>query len=169
MEPVIPDLRDLPRADAYAKLLELQQLLLEGSNDAIAGMATLSALLHHAFGHLWTGFYRVVEPDVLLRVGPYQGSLGCQDIAFGRGVCGTAAAERRTVVVPDVHDFPGHIACDARSRSEIVVPVFDRSGALMAVLDIDSPVLNAFGDADVDGLERLVAWFAQTTYVHAPA
>lgn len=165
MEPVIPDLRQTPRADAYARLLEMQELLLHDSTDAIAGMATLSAMLHHAFGHLWTGFYRVVEPGVLLRVGPYQGSLGCQDIAFGRGVCGTAAAERRTVVVPNVHDFPGHIACDARSQSEIVVPVFDATGALMAVLDIDSPVLDAFGDDDVAGLERLVAWFTRTTYV----
>jgi len=138
MEPVIPDLRSVPREDAYAQLLTIQQLVLEDSHDIIAGMATTSALLHHAFGHLWTGFYRVVEAGQLLRVGPYQGSLGCQDIRFGRGVCGTAAAEGRTVVVPDVHDFPGHIACDARSRSEIVVPVFDSTGALLAVLDIDS-------------------------------
>lgn len=169
MEPVIPDLRELPRAEAYERLFEMQELLLHDSTDAIAGMATLSAMLHHAFGHLWTGFYRVVQPDTLLRVGPYQGSLGCQDIAFGRGVCGTAAAERRTVVVPDVHAFPGHIACDARSQSEIVVPVYDANGALMAVLDIDSPVHDAFGDADVEGLERLVAWFTRTTYVPVPA
>lgn len=163
MEPVIPDLRRVDRADAYAQLRTMQQLLLEGSTDAIAGMATTATLLHHAFGHLWTGFYRVVEPGRLLRVGPYQGSLGCQEIAFGRGVCGTAAAERRTVVVPDVHAFPGHIACDARSRSEIVVPVFDGAGALLAVLDIDSPEPAAFGDADVHGLEQLVAWFTRTT------
>lgn len=162
MEPVIPDLRHAPRADAYAELVRLQQLLLEESRDAIAGMATTSALLHHAFGHLWTGFYRVVEPGRLLRVGPYQGSLGCQEIAFGRGVCGTAAAERRTVVVPDVHAFPGHIACDARSRSEIVVPVFDRHGELLAVLDIDSSVPAAFGEADEAGLARLVDWFTGT-------
>jgi len=162
MEPVIPDLREVPREAAYAEVVRLQQLLLEGSHDAIAGMATTSALLHHAFGHLWTGFYRVVEPDRLLRVGPYQGSLGCQEITFGRGVCGTAAAERRTVVVPDVHAFPGHIACDARSRSEIVVPVFDRHGALLAVLDIDSAQPEAFGDADVTGLGQLVDWFTRT-------
>jgi GAF domain-containing protein len=169
MEPAIPDLRDVPRADAYAELLALQSLLLEGSNDPIAAMATTSALLHHAFGHLWTGFYRVVVPGALLRVGPYQGSLGCLDIAFGRGVCGTAAAEQRTVVVADVHAFPGHITCDPRSRSEIVVPVFDASGALIAVLDIDSGVPDAFGDADRVGLESLVACFARTTYVPLPA
>jgi GAF domain-containing protein len=167
MEPVIPDLREVPRKAAYAQLLEIQRLVLEGSSDAIAAMATTSALLHHAFGHLWTGFYRVVEPGVRLRVGPYQGSLGCLDIEFGRGVCGTAASERRTVVVPDVHAFPGHITCDPRSRSEIVVPVFDGEGALLAVLDIDSAVPDGFGDDDREGLEALVAWFAGTTYVPA--
>lgn len=168
MEPVIPDLRDTPRAEAYERLAEMQSLLLDGSDDVIAGMATTATLLHLAFGHLWTGFYRVVGPE-LLRVGPYQGTLGCQEIRFGRGVCGTAAAERRTVVVADVHAFPGHIACDARSRSEIVVPVFDAQGALIAVLDIDSPVPDAFGADDQAGLERLVAWFSRATYVPVPA
>jgi GAF domain-containing protein len=162
MEPVIPDLRRTPKAEAYNRLVEMQTVLLVGHSDALAGMATTSALLHHAFGHLWTGFYRVVEPDALLRVGPYQGSLGCLDIAFGRGVCGTAAAERRTVVVPDVHAFPGHIACDGRSQSEIVVPVFDADGALLAVLDIDSDQPARFDDADAAGLERLVHWFRTT-------
>jgi GAF domain-containing protein len=161
MEPVIPDFRDLPKAEAYDRLAEMQSLLLDGCTDPIAAMATTSALLHHAFGHLWTGFYRVVEPDRLLRVGPYQGSLGCLDITFGRGVCGTAAAERRTVVVPDVHAFPGHIACDGRSRSEIVVPVVDASGALIAVLDIDSDQPARFDDVDAVGLERLMQWFTR--------
>lgn len=169
MEQTIPDLRAVPRTRAYAQLLEMQQLVLEGTDDPIAGMATTSALLHHAFGHLWTGFYRVVEPGAALRVGPYQGSLGCLDIAFGRGVCGTAAAEQRTIVVPDVHAFPGHITCDPRSRSEIVVPVFDAAGALIAVLDIDSSVPHAFTEEDHAGLETLVAWFAQSTYVPIPA
>ncbi len=159
MEPVIPDLRGTPRPEAYARLRELQQVLLDDTDDVIAGMATTSALLHHAFGHLWTGFYRVVEPDRRLRVGPYQGTLGCLDITFGRGVCGTAAAERRTVVVEDVHAFPGHITCDARSRSEIVVPVFAADGSLLAVLDIDSAEPAMFGVADAAGLEALVAWF----------
>jgi len=156
MEPVIPDLRDTVRADAYARLLEMQELLLHDSTDAIAGMATLSALLHHAFGHLWTGFYRVVEPGRLLRVGPYQGSLGCQDIAFGRGVCGTAAAEGRTVVVPNVHDFPGHIACDSASNSEIVLPLIRANSELLGVLDLDSPVLERFDVIDQQGLEQIV-------------
>src|SRR5688572_31810326 len=105
--------------------------------DPVTAMATVSALLHHGFGFLWTGFYRVVSPQ-LLRVGPYQGTLGCLDIPFGQGVCGAAAARREAVIVPDVHAFPGHITCDARSRSEIVVPVFGPERKLIAVLDIDS-------------------------------
>lgn len=159
MEPVIPDLRTTDRRAAYAQLLELQRVMLEGTTDAIAGMATTSALLHHAFQHLWTGFYRVVEPGRLLRVGPYQGTLGCLEIVFGRGVCGSAAAEGRTVVVPDVHAFPGHITCDPRSRSEIVVPVFGADGALLAVLDIDSAEPAMFDAVDVEGLEQLAGWF----------
>src|SRR3954465_3149849 len=110
------DLRAVPRAEAYDQLDAHIRAVLHGVRDEIAAMATMSALIHHAFGHLWTGFYRVVEPDVLLRVGPYQGTLGCLEIRVGRGVCGTAAAERRTVVVPDVEAFPGHITCDGRSR-----------------------------------------------------
>src|ERR671921_1921796 len=136
MAEITLDLRGVPKRRAYADLAEHVAAVLEGVDDPIAGMSTMSALLHHGFGHLWTGFSRVVEPDRLLRVGPYQGTLGCLEIAFGRGVCGTAAAERRTVVVDDVHAFPGHITCDARSRSEIVVPVLDASGALVAVLDV---------------------------------
>jgi GAF domain-containing protein len=107
------------------------------------------------------GLLPFVAPE-LLRVGPYQGTLGCLEIAFGRGVCGAAARERRTVVVPDVARFPGHITCDGRAQSEIVVPVFDRGGALIAVLDVDSHALATFDDDDARGLERLVAWFAAT-------
>ena len=158
------DLRALPKAQAYAELLPHVDLVLEGIDDPIAAMATMSCLIHHAFGHLWTGFYRVVPADGgrrLLRVGPYQGTLGCLEIAFGKGVCGTAAAERRTQVIDDVHAFPGHITCDARSRSEIVVPVLDASGALLAVLDVDSAEPAAFDDRDREGLERIVGWFAK--------
>lgn len=155
------DLRGIPAARAYAELCDQVTAVLEGIDDEIAAMATISALIHTGFGHLWTGFYRVVEPERLLRVGPYQGTLGCMEIAFGRGVCGTAAAERRTVIVDDVNDFPGHIACDARSRSEIVVPVFDVNRDLVAVLDIDSEHLASFNDDDRHGLERVVKWFAK--------
>ena len=155
MAEVTLDLRGVDKAEAYAQLQEHAESVLAGVNDPIAAMATLSCLVHHAFGHLWSGFYRVVEPGRLLRVGPYQGTLGCLEIAFGKGVCGTAAAERRTVVVEDVHAFPGHITCDARSRSEIVVPVFDAAGELIAVLDLDSEHPGAFDEADRVGLERI--------------
>jgi len=155
------DLRQLPRAEAYVELTAHIESVLDGVTDPIAEMATISALVHHAFGWLWTGFYRMVEPDRLLRVGPYQGTLGCLEITVGRGVCGTAARERRTVVVEDVEQFPGHIACDARSRSEIVVPVFDASGAVIAVFDVDAEVPAAFGDADRMGLERILARFTR--------
>ena len=161
MAEVTLDLRDLPRPEAYSTLEVQIDSILAGVDDPIAGMATISALVHHAFGHLWTGFYRVVEPGHLLRVGPYQGTLGCLDIVFGRGVCGTAAATGRTVIVGDVHAFPGHITCDARSRSEIVVPVFDNERQLIAVFDIDSDQHDAFGPDDQRGLERLLTWFAR--------
>ncbi len=161
MAEVTLDLRHLPKPDAYRELDAHVRAVLEGIDDPVAAMATISCLVHHAFGHLWTGFYRVVPPGTLLRVGPYQGTLGCLEIPFGRGVCGTAAAERRTVVVEDVHAFPGHIACDARSASEIVVPVHDRTGALIAVLDVDSERRGAFDDADRVGLERIVARLAE--------
>jgi GAF domain-containing protein len=160
MAETIPDLRGIPKARAYKELDGHSSAILEGLDDPIAAMATLAALIHYAFGHLWTGFYRVVEPGALLRVGPYQGSLGCLEIAFGRGVCGTAAAEMRTVIVRDVSEFPGHITCDPRSRSEIVVPVLGRRGDLVAVLDIDSEQLDAFNEEDQRGLEQLVSRLA---------
>ena len=153
------DLRHQPKDRAYAQLHGYILNVLGGIDDDVAGMATMSSMIHHAFGFLWTGFYRVVGPN-MLRVGPYQGTLGCLEIQFGKGVCGTAAAQRKTVVVPEVDKFPGHIACDARSKSEIVVPVFDRSGGLIAVLDVDSEKRSTFDAADAQGLERIVAWFA---------
>jgi GAF domain-containing protein len=161
MAETIPDLRSVPRARAYAELQEHAGAILEGITDEVTAMSTIAALVHHAFGHLWTGFYRVVIPGQLLRVGPYQGSLGCLEIAFGQGVCGSAAAEGKTVIVPDVEKFAGHITCDARSRSEIVVPVLNQRGDLIGVLDVDSERLNAFGPDDQEGLERLVSWFSK--------
>ena len=155
------DVRHLPRSEAYERIHQQVTLVLEGITDPVAMMATVSAMLYHGFGHLWVGFYRVVEPGQLLRVGPYQGSLGCLEIEFGRGVCGISAATSQTVIVHDVEQFPGHIACDARSRSEIVVPVLDASGTLIAVLDIDSEHLGAFDHNDATGLERLVRIFAE--------
>ena len=149
----------LPRDVAYVELASQVRLVLEGVNDQIAGMATMSALLYEALGFLWAGFYRVVETDELLRIGPYQGSLGCLEIRFGKGVCGKAAVQRRTIIVDDVSQFADHITCDARSRSEIVVPVFGPSDDLIAVLDIDSEQLGAFSEADRVGLEEMVQWF----------
>lgn len=153
------DLHGMPLAEAYEELASQTYAVLEGIDDDIAAMATMSALIHNAFGHLWTGFYRVVEPGSLLRVGPYQGTLGCLEIQFGKGVCGTAAATKETQVVEDVMTFAGHITCDARSRSEIVVPVFGRDGELIAVLDIDSDQVGTFSSEDRVGLEKLVEWF----------
>lgn len=158
MAELILDLRKEPKHRAYGTLHAHVANALAGITDEIAAMATISSLVHTAFGHLWTGFYRVVSPE-LLRVGPYQGTMGCLEIRFGQGVCGTAAAERRTVVVPDVSRFPGHIACDARSRSEIVVPVFDGGGGLIAVFDIDSSHLDRFDEEDRRGLEAVMSWF----------
>ena len=123
-------------------------------------MATMSSAVHHAFGFLWTGFYRVAVPGRRLIVGPYQGTLGCLTIELGRGVCGRAAATGQTIVVPDVREVPDHIVCDPRARSEIVVPVVDGAGTLIAVLDIDSEQEREFGRDDAAGLEMLVRRFA---------
>jgi L-methionine (R)-S-oxide reductase len=151
----------LPSAKAarYAALAEEVAAVLEGERNFTARLATVAAMLAQAFDHyFWAGFY-LVDPSKAdeLVVGPYQGTLGCLRIAFGRGVCGTAAAEHRTVIVPDVEAFPGHIACDSRSRSEIVVPVLGPGGALIGVFDVDSTELAAFDAADAAGLERILA------------
>jgi GAF domain-containing protein len=153
------DLKDLPKDEAWRQLEQHVRAVLEGIDDDVCAMATMSCLVHHAFGHLWTGFYRVVMPGQLLRVGPYQGTLGCLEIPFGKGVCGAAAATLTTQVVPDVHAFPGHITCDGRSQSEIVAPVFGRSGELIAVFDIDSDRKGAFDQNDRAHLERMLDWF----------
>jgi len=130
-----------------------------GTLDDIALMATINSVLANRFPHFfWTGFYRVCGDRLV--VGPYIGTVGCLQIEFGRGVCGTAAARRETIIVPDVTKFPGHIACDPNSKSEIVVPVFDRDRELIAVLDVDSDRLDAFDEEDRAGLERIVEMFA---------
>ena len=151
------------KTERYAAVAEEIAAVLEGEPNLTARMATVASMLAASFDdYFWTGFY-VVDPakaDELV-VGPYQGALGCLRIAFGRGVCGTAAARRETQVVPDVHAFPGHIACDSRSASEIVVPVFDATGELIAVLDVDSERPAAFDEVDRAWLEKiLTATFA---------
>ena len=135
--------------------------LLDGVSDEVALMATVACELHQAFERFhWTGFYRVVAPE-LLRVGPYQGSHGCLEITFDRGVCGAAARTLETQRVDDVHAFPGHIACSATTRSEIVVPITDPRGRLLAVLDIDSDLPAAFTPADQRELEELARWMGE--------
>ena len=146
------------KAERYAAVAEQIAAVLEGEGNLTARMATVAAMLAASFDHyFWTGFYVVDphKPDELV-VGPYQGTLGCLRIAFGRGVCGTAAATGRTQLVEDVHAFPGHIACDSRSASEIVVPVFDGAGRLIAVLDVDSESPAAFDAVDAAALEAIV-------------
>jgi L-methionine (R)-S-oxide reductase len=148
-------------ADKAARYLEVEEeiaAVLDGEPDRTARMATVASMLADAFDHFfWTGFY-VVDParERELVVGPYQGTLGCLRIGFDRGVCGAAARTGLTQVVEDVHAFPGHIACDSRSASEIVVPVFDSAGELIAVLDVDATVTAAFDAEDAAALERLM-------------
>lgn len=154
------DVRGMNKREAYELLKQQLDTLIEGIDDPIAVMSTMACLLHLGFGHLWTGFYRRVSPSLLV-VGPYQGTVGCLEIAFGRGVCGHAALHRQSVIVADVREFPDHIACDARSQSEIVVPVFDAAGEVIAILDIDSERIAAFDDDDRRELESWVTWFAR--------
>lgn len=145
----------------YAELYAQARALFEGERDATANAANLAALLFHQMPDLnWAGFYRMKGGGLVL--GAFQGKPACVRIALGRGVCGTAARERRTVVVPDVNAFPGHIACDSASRSEVVVPVM-RGGEVLGVLDLDSPSLGRFDGDDARGLERLVALYVASS------
>ena len=138
----------------YALLYKQIASLVEGESDTIANMANVAAMIHFTFGFWWTGFYRVAGEELVL--GPFQGPLACSRIKYGRGVCGTAWREQQTQVVPDVEQFPGHIACSSMSRSEIVVPVW-RGEKIVAVLDIDSEHLATFDEVDRQWLERIVA------------
>jgi len=153
--PDTPHTGDTEKREIYRRLLQEAEAVFEGLDDPVTLLSTAVAVVHHNLPYAsWTGFYRVVAPD-LLRVGPYQGPVACLEIPFGRGVCGTTAVERRSHVVPDVHAFPGHIVCDAAARSEVVVPVDDARGRLYAVLDVDSHQPAAFDEVDREGLEAL--------------
>lgn len=148
------------KAARYASVRADIAAVIAGEPNFTARYATAASLLAQAFPetYFWCGFYLVdADRPGELVVGPYQGTLGCLRIPFGKGVCGAAAAKLETIVVPDVHAFPGHIACDSRSNSEIVVCVFDKAGALAGVLDVDSTAFSAFDEADARGLEAICA------------
>jgi GAF domain-containing protein len=141
------------KTEKYQLLLSQTKSLIEGETDAVSVMANVAAAIHEAMGFFWTGFYLVKDGE--LRLGPFQGPVACMHIGYGKGVCGTAWKQRQTIVVPDVENFPGHIACSSLSRSEIVVPVFAANGDVAAVLDIDSRELSTFDDTDKIFLEKI--------------
>lgn len=143
----------MTKAETYQSLLPQIQALVEGETDTIAIMANVAAALHQTFCFWWTGFYRVIGNELVL--GPFQGPVACMHIPFGRGVCGTAWQRQETMIVPNVHQFAGHIACSSESKSEIVVPVF-RDGQVIVVLDIDSAEYNTFDAIDKEYLEQMV-------------
>ncbi|MDR1780092.1 MAG: GAF domain-containing protein [Tannerella sp.] len=144
---------DATKAQQYEALLPQIAALTAGEPDLIANLSNIAAALKQAFGFFWVGFYLVKDGSLVL--GPFQGPIACTRIAYGRGVCGTAWKERRTLIVPDVEQFPGHIACSSASKSEIVVPIFDGDNVI-GVLDIDSDALNDFDDVDAKWLEKIV-------------
>ena len=137
----------------YELLVKQVESLLEGENNTVGQLANAAALLHETMGWWWTGFYLIKDGE--LQLGPFQGPIACYRIKHGRGVCGTAWAENRTIVVPDVEQFPGHIACSSLSRSEIVVPLRNHDGEVTGVLDIDSKELGTFDDIDRQNLEEI--------------
>ena len=141
------------KEEQYKMLVDQIRSLIAGETDQVAVMSNVAAAIHQEMKFWWTGFYRVVGNELVL--GPFQGPVACMHIPFGRGVCGTAWQREQTIVVPDVEQFPGHIACSSASRSEIVVPVFDKEGRVTAVLDIDSERLAAFDETDQRYLEEI--------------
>jgi L-methionine (R)-S-oxide reductase len=146
--------RSISKSELYDELASQLSSLLAGERDLVANAANFAALVFHSLPDLnWAGFYFVKNSELVL--GPFQGKPACMRIAFGRGVCGAAAAKRATTIVPNVHEFPGHIACDMESKSEIVIPLM-KDGRFIGVLDLDSPQLSRFDDADAAGLETLL-------------
>ena len=141
------------KIEQYELLYEQVKALINKESDIIANMANVAAIIHETFNFWWTGFYRVIDNELVL--GPFQGPIACTRIAYGRGVCGTAWKEKKTIVVEDVHQFPGHIACSSASKSEIVVPIF-KDNQIVAVLDIDSEKLATFDNTDKKWLEKIV-------------
>ncbi len=154
----------MEKEDNYRLLAQQVESLLEGEDNTTGQLANAAALIHEALGTWWTGFYLV--KDEVLQLGPFQGPVACYSIKRGRGVCGTAWQENRTIVVPDVELFPGHIACSSLSRSEIVVPLRDQEGSVIGVLDIDSRDLAAFDEVDARGLEAVARAIEQHAFKH---
>ncbi len=150
---IIP--KDVERQVVYDSLVPQIAALVDGEPDLIANLANITAALKEAFDFFWVGFYLKRENQLVL--GPFQGPIACTRITFDKGVCGAAYTRRETILVPDVEQFPGHIACSSASKSEVVVPVFDRDGQVIMVLDVDSDSLDDFSEADVQGLERISA------------
>lgn len=146
------------RAQLYRQLIPQIKGLVEGETSLIANLANVAAALKQTFGFFWVGFY-IVEGNELV-LGPFQGEIACTRISLGKGVCGTCWSEKKSVLVPNVEEFPGHIACSAKSKSEVVVPII-KSGNVVGVLDVDSSELNDFSEADVEGLEQIVALINQ--------
>ncbi|NCB84377.1 MAG: GAF domain-containing protein [Bacteroidia bacterium] len=146
--------KNQPKEVVYSELFPQLKSLLEGETDLIANLANISSALKEVFGWWWVGFYLVKGNELVL--GPFQGPVACTRIAFGRGVCGTAWKEKRSVLVPDVNQFPGHIACSSASVSEIVVPVFNENNEVFAVLDVDSERYDVLDEVDVEWLEKIV-------------
>jgi GAF domain-containing protein len=147
------------RKEMYDGLLPQIQSLVEGETDLIANLANICAALRETFGFFWVGFYLVKGDELIL--GPFQGPIACTRIRKGKGVCGSAWEQEKSLVVPDVDLFPGHIACSSLSRSEIVVPLIDNSGKVWAILDVDSTELNDFSETDRIALEELCQWFSE--------
>ena len=143
----------MSKEEKYQELVANVKAIIEGETDMIAVMSNIAAEIHQTMKFWWTGFYRVKDGELIL--GPFQGPIPCMHIAYGRGVCGTAWKKEETIIVPDVEQFPGHIACSSQSRSEIVVPVFDKDNKVIAVLDIDSEHLSTFDETDQKYLEEI--------------
>ncbi len=148
---VIP--QQASREEKYIALWPQLQALVEGESDYVANLANISAALHQTFSFFWVGFYLVRDEELVL--GPFQGPIACTRIAFGKGVCGTAWKNLAPILVPNVEEFPGHIACSSQSKSEVVIPIQDENGAVVGVLDVDSNVLNDFTEMDVEHLRKV--------------
>lgn len=151
--------RTADRTQVYAEILPQIESVISSETDYIANLANVAAMLKEALGFFWVGFYRMQEGELVL--GPFQGPLACTRIALTRGVCGAAATQKATLIVPDVDQFPGHIACSSLSKSEIVVPLVDARGEVQLILDVDSDQLNDFSETDALGLEAVMDFIRQ--------